>query len=39
MLPELGEKEYYWDDLIGATVNNLEGHKLGIVAKIENHGA
>ena len=22
MLPELGEKEYYWDDLIGATVNN-----------------
>ena len=39
MLPELGEKEYYWDDLIGATVNNLEGHKLGIVTKIENHGA
>ena len=39
MLPELGEKEYYWDDLIGATVNNLKGHKLGVVAKIENHGA
>ena len=39
MLPELGEKEYYWDDLIGATVNNLEGYKLGIVTKIENHGA
>ena len=38
-LPELGEKEYYWDDLIGATVNNLEGYNLGIITKIENHGA
>ena len=39
LLPELGEKEHYWHDLIGATVKNLKGSKLGIITKIENHGA
>ena len=39
MLPELAEKEYYWADLIGATVKNLQAHKLGTITKIENHGA
>ncbi|MBF0264679.1 MAG: ribosome maturation factor RimM [Gammaproteobacteria bacterium] len=30
-LPQLGNKDYYWRDLIGLNVNDIEGNYLGIV--------
>jgi 16S rRNA processing protein RimM len=37
--PPLAEGEYYWVDLIGATVCNREGEKLGTVRALANNGA
>ena len=38
-LPDSGEDGYYWSDLIGATVVNLQGQKLGNVAGLLETGA
>ena len=38
-LPETGEGEYYWTDLVGLKVVNLEGVELGSVANIIGTGA
>jgi 16S rRNA processing protein RimM len=37
-LPKLGSKEYYWDDLIGLTVVNLQAEVLGKVATLLETG-
>lgn len=39
MLPAAGENEYYWNDLIGLEVFNLEGEKFGKVESILETGA
>ncbi len=39
MLPEAGENEYYWSDLIGLQVVNPEGKILGLVESIIETGA
>ena len=38
-LPEPEEDEYYWTDLIGLTVNTLEGVKLGQVLRLIETGS
>lgn len=38
-LPEAAEGEYYWSDLIGLKVLNLQGVELGIVAALMETGA
>lgn len=38
-LPETEPGEYYWHDLIGLEVINLEGHRYGRVAKLQETGA
>lgn len=37
--PPLTDDEFYWVDLIGLTVENLEGESLGIVADLMDNGA
>ena len=37
--PELHEDEYYHADLIGLSVENLEGNHLGKIKSVLNHGA
>ncbi|MEW5903566.1 MAG: ribosome maturation factor RimM [Pseudomonadota bacterium] len=38
-LPEQDEDEYYWADLIGMSVRNLQGEELGIVDNLMETGA
>jgi 16S rRNA processing protein RimM len=38
-LPELPEGEYYWRDLIGMTVKNIQGYHLGVVEDILETGS
>lgn len=38
-LPEQPEGEYYWSDLVGLSVENLAGHKFGIVDSLLETGA
>ena len=38
-LPEAEEGEYYWADLIGLKVSNLQGDELGEVAEVFSNGA
>lgn len=38
-LPQLGEGEYYWRDLIGLTVVNVAGDEVGTVEKMMETGA
>lgn len=37
--PPLGDQEFYWVDLIGSTVDNLQGFRLGIVSGLMDNGA
>ena len=37
--PDLDNESIYWNDLIGSKVINLNEKELGVVIKIENHGA
>ena len=37
--PPLADDEFYWVDLIGLTVENLEGESLGVVADMMDNGA
>ncbi len=38
-LPQVGDDEYYWSDLVGLEVMNRQGHRLGVVAAVEDFGA
>lgn len=38
-MPEPGEGEYYWFDLVGLAVRNLEGVALGTVVEVTSNGA
>lgn len=38
-LPKLPEGQYYWTDLLGFTVKNLEGQALGKVTDMTSNGA
>lgn len=38
-LPELGDGQYYWNDLEGLTVENMNGRTLGVVRKLMATGA
>lgn len=38
-LPEADEDEYYYSDLLGLTVEDLEGQTLGKVKSVQNFGA
>ncbi len=38
-LPEAGEDEFYWDDLVGLEVVNLQDEALGKVAEVFSNGA
>ncbi len=38
-MPETAEDEYYWDDLIGLSVENLAGEALGVVHGLLSTGA
>ena len=38
-LPKEGDNEYYWSDLIGLSVVNLEGEHLGVVDNLLDMGA
>ncbi|MDX5362762.1 MAG: ribosome maturation factor RimM [Pseudazoarcus pumilus] len=38
-LPEPGEEEYYWADLVGLAVENKDGERLGEVADLMSTGA
>lgn len=33
-LPELGDDEYYWSDLVGLTVINTDGENLGVIKEM-----
>lgn len=37
--PVLPQGEYYWIDLIGCSVENLQGESLGVVDQVTDHGA
>jgi len=37
--PALDDGEFYWVDLIGLTVENLQGEQLGVVADLMDNGA
>ena len=37
--PALSDDEFYWIDLIGLTVENLQGEQLGVVADLMDNGA
>ncbi len=37
--PALSDNEYYWVDLIGLAVENLQGENLGVVADLMDNGA
>ena len=37
--PEAGEGSFYWVDLIGCRVNNLQGEDLGLVLEMTENGA
>ncbi len=37
--PELSDDEFYWIDLIGLAVENLQGENLGVVADLMDNGA
>lgn len=37
--PSTTGDEYYWVDLVGCQVKNLEGVQLGVVAEVTDHGA
>ena len=37
--PQLAEDEYYWSDLIGLAVVNLQGEALGKVSDMMDNGA
>lgn len=37
--PTLPDGEFYWVDLVGCVVRNLQGHILGEVAQVVDHGA
>ncbi|TWC67564.1 16S rRNA processing protein RimM [Herbaspirillum sp. SJZ099] len=37
--PALDDDEFYWVDLIGASVENLQGEQLGVVADMMDNGA
>jgi 16S rRNA processing protein RimM len=37
--PALGADEFYWSDLTGMTVENLQGESLGVVAGLMENGA
>jgi 16S rRNA processing protein RimM len=39
VLPELGEKEYYWVDILGMKVETEEGKRIGKVKEIFTTGA
>jgi 16S rRNA processing protein RimM len=39
VLPELGEQEYYWVDILGMKVETEEGKRIGKVKEIFNTGA
>ncbi|MFC3093293.1 ribosome maturation factor RimM [Alteromonas sediminis] len=39
LLPELGEEEFYWRDLKGMQVINLDGYNMGTVQDVFNTGA
>ena len=38
-LPALDEDEFYYSDLIGLAVENIDGEAIGIVSLIDNYGA
>ncbi|WP_018411786.1 ribosome maturation factor RimM [Methyloversatilis thermotolerans] len=38
-LPDTGEGEYYWGDLVGLEVTNLQGQRLGRVERLMETGA
>lgn len=38
-LPENSEGEYYWDDLVGLNVVNLQGENLGKISRLAETGA
>ncbi|MEK9775129.1 MAG: ribosome maturation factor RimM, partial [Quisquiliibacterium sp.] len=37
--PALADDEHYWVDLIGCTVVNTKNAELGVVQRVEDHGA
>ncbi|WP_329604367.1 ribosome maturation factor RimM [Undibacterium griseum] len=39
LFPALGKDEFYWVDLLGLSVENLEGQPLGIVRDLMDNGA
>lgn len=39
VFPELEEGDYYWHDLIGCTVVNLEGYTMGTVTEMMETGS
>lgn len=38
-LPEPDEGEYYWSDLVGLNVENLQGEQFGVIAELFETGA
>ena len=39
VFPELEEGDYYWHDLIGCSVVNLEGYTMGVVTELMETGS
>jgi 16S rRNA processing protein RimM len=37
--PALDDNEFYWVDLIGSAVENLQGEQLGVVSDMMDNGA
>ncbi|HEX4842948.1 MAG TPA: ribosome maturation factor RimM [Limnobacter sp.] len=37
--PAPADGEYYWVDLVGCQVSNPQGHELGVVSQVVDHGA